>query len=176
MRATLAQIREQKGWSPSQLAAKSGVAVTTIAAIEKGAKPHSATIGKLSAALEVVPTSIAWPGHAEKWQSPRGVLFRASFRECLEQLEQLGTYVLDQGSDKRAVSYLLRVAKDAETLPTAETSRWHAPATLELYSELPEGSDILGNLETEHIMALAEGPYGPEVVFHKERFVIRSRK
>lgn len=170
MKQSLTQARESKLWSLSQLAAKSGIAVTTIAAIERGAKPRRATIEKLATALEVAPWDIAWPDYSGEWIAPKGRYFRATFRECLQELRKLGNYELDL---RRAM-----IPDDLlQEMPDDETAWWQAPATLELYdpAELVEGSDVVGNLEVEYIRAVAQGPYGPEIVFHKERYVVRSK-
>ncbi len=63
-RLTLAQARLRRLWSPYKLSKQSGVALTTILAIERGTikRPHLETIEKLAQALGVRPEDIAWPG------------------------------------------------------------------------------------------------------------------
>lgn len=63
---TLAQARLRRLWSMHDLAKASGVAVTTIIAIERNtlvSHPQMATIKKLSEALEVDAHDIDWPGN-----------------------------------------------------------------------------------------------------------------
>ncbi len=61
---TLRQLRLKKVLSIKELAEIAGVAPGTIQRIEEGGSKtlHLATIRKLSAALEVEPTAVAWPG------------------------------------------------------------------------------------------------------------------
>ncbi len=68
-RITLTQARMRRLWSAGKLAKQSGVAPTTILAIERGAikRPHLETIEKLATALEMDADNITWPGY------PRGL-------------------------------------------------------------------------------------------------------
>jgi DNA-binding XRE family transcriptional regulator len=60
---TLTEARKRAVLSMYELAKKAGVAASTILDIERGARPQMRTIRKLSAALDVAPTDIAWPGN-----------------------------------------------------------------------------------------------------------------
>ncbi len=68
-RLSLTQARMRRLWSAGRLAKESGVAPTTILAIERGAirRPHLETIEKLATALELDADGIVWPGY------PRGL-------------------------------------------------------------------------------------------------------
>jgi transcriptional regulator with XRE-family HTH domain len=59
---TLRQARVSKLLSANELGKIAGVAASTVLDIEAGAKPRLSTIRKLSRALEMAPTDIAWPG------------------------------------------------------------------------------------------------------------------
>lgn len=59
----LATLRSRLYIPVTELVRRTGLAHTTIMGIERGAKPHLATIQKLAAALGVTPESIAWPGY-----------------------------------------------------------------------------------------------------------------
>ncbi len=59
---TLAQARQQRGFSASELARRAGVAASTIRRIEQGVPPHMETIAKIAQALECAPETIDWPG------------------------------------------------------------------------------------------------------------------
>jgi transcriptional regulator with XRE-family HTH domain len=54
------RFRRGKAWTQIQLAAASGVSQSTIAQIERGARPtpHPGTLGKLAKALEVSPADL----------------------------------------------------------------------------------------------------------------------
>jgi transcriptional regulator with XRE-family HTH domain len=62
---TLSQARLRRLWSIHELSEVSGVAVTTIIAIERNeltSHPQLRTIKKLAAALGVDPQDVEWPG------------------------------------------------------------------------------------------------------------------
>ena len=59
---TLTTARLHAAMSMNELATKANVAASTVLDIERGAKPHMATIRKLAAALGMAPQAIDWPG------------------------------------------------------------------------------------------------------------------
>lgn len=66
LRIKLEVARKRRGMSARRLAEKSGVAASTIRAIERGnrkAPPHYGTMEKLAEALGMDPRDILWPGN-----------------------------------------------------------------------------------------------------------------
>lgn len=66
VRPTLEVARKRRGLSARRLAEKSGVAASTIRAIEREqriAAPHYDTMQKLAEALSMNPHDILWPGN-----------------------------------------------------------------------------------------------------------------
>ena len=59
---TLRQVRVRKLLSAYELGKAAGVAASTVLDIEAGAKPRLSTFRKPSAALEMAPADIDWPG------------------------------------------------------------------------------------------------------------------
>lgn len=59
---TLKQVRVRKLMSANELGKLAHIAASTILDIESGSTPRLSTIRKLSAALDITPTDIAWPG------------------------------------------------------------------------------------------------------------------
>ena len=59
---TLAEARQQKGFSASELGRRAGIAASTIRRIEHGDPPHMETITKIAQALGCAPETIDWPG------------------------------------------------------------------------------------------------------------------
>lgn len=172
---TLAQMRQQKQMTFSRLSEESGVAVTTIIAIERGSKPRLSTIKKLCETLKCSQEDIAWPGDVTNTQRQEQQDVHAPFRYCLEFLKNASTFEraceLDNGIERvRPEKYL--VGTDVET------SWLQAPATLEMYwtDQVPQENQIAGNLEVEFQTALRDGPFGKEVVYRKERWVVRFVK
>lgn len=172
---TLAQMRQQKQMTLARLSEESGVAVTTIIAIERGSKPRLSTIEKLCETLKCSQEDIAWPGDVASMQREEEQDVHAPFRYCLEFLKNAGTFELacelDNGIERvRPEKYL--VGTDAET------SWLQAPATLEMYwtGQMPKEDEIAGNLEVEFQSAILDGPFGKEVVYRKERWAVRYVK
>ncbi len=61
-RPSLTTLRLRAAMSMNELARRAGVSPNTVMDIERGARPHMATMRKLATALGVAPQDIAWPG------------------------------------------------------------------------------------------------------------------